>query len=348
VTVGLQLLGRFAVLRYGVPASRRLAAAAACVLAACAALVGVAAPTSATSTATFTTWQWNVAGWEMHHGSTTDGMTTAAAASIINRHADVAVLSELCSQQFDDLAARLRAAGWPEDPTNFSRFQSDLADGCGSGHDFGQALFTRAPTGTAQRVELPADTRGEEHWLLCAALGPTTVLACGTHITIDATRLADGHPANVDELNAALRTVEGYEAAGWTVLAGGDFNAQPEYVRLHPWYAAAAGNGGWGHWRELDDTDTSCAGYGDWTATGTPGAAPMCSGGSTTCTASVTTGCAKIDAEFVRENRVAGPYSEAALGLATSCPTIPGTAAYPAGACSDHRVVVGTATVGFG
>jgi hypothetical protein len=258
------------------------------------------------------------------------------------------VLSEICQQQYDDLVARLRAAGWAQDPTDFAVFQSDLVDGCGPGHDLGQALFTRVPAGEAKRVELPADTRGVEHWLLCAALGSTTVLACGTHITVDRTVLPDGRMADVDQLNAALRTVEGYEAAGWTVLVGGDFNAQPDYSRMHPWYAPGAGNGGWGHWRELDDTDTGCAGYGEWTATGTPGAAPMCSGGSTTCTATVTTGCSKIDAEFVRENRVAGPYSEDALGLATGCPTIAGTAAYPAGACSDHRVLVGTVTVGLG
>jgi hypothetical protein len=347
--VGLQVLGRSAVMRGGLRRStRHLGAAAACVLAACAALVGVAAPTSAASAATFTTWQWNVAGWEMHNGSTTDGMTAAAAASIVDRDADVVVLSEICQQQYDDLVGRLSAAGWPDDPTNFGRFQSDLSDGCGSGDDFGQAVFTKAAAGGTVRALLPADTRAEDHWLLCVQLGATTALGCGLHITIDTTVMPDGHHADVDQLDAALRTVEGYEQSGWTVLVGGDFNAQPDYARMHSWYAAAAGNGGWGFWRELDDTDSRCNGYGEWTATGTPGAAPMCSGGSTTCTATVTTGCAKIDGEFVRENRIAGPYSEDALDLATSCPTIPGTAAYPAGSCSDHRVVVGTATVGLG
>jgi hypothetical protein len=170
------------------------------------------------------------------------------------------VQSELCRQQYDSLVTRLRAAGWPEDGSNFARWQTDLASGCG-GAGFGQAVFTRNPAGGARRTLLPEDNRAESHYLLCVPINGTNVVGCGTHITIDSTLDAAGVPANTDQLAAALATVDGYTAQGSTVTVGGDFNAQPQYGRIAAWHA---------DWTELDDTDARCTGYGEWTATGTP------------------------------------------------------------------------------
>ena len=326
---------------------RRASALVVAVLLAAAAIVVRAGAAAAASTTRLTTWQWNVAGWQMHRGSITDGMTAAAAASIVNRRADVVVFTELCLQQYNNIIARLRAAAWPNDSSNFARFQTGLAGTC-NGQDFGQAIFTRRAPRGAIRTLLPDDPRTEDQYLLCVPLTGLAVRACGVHITTDARLLPDGTPANTAQLKAALRAVESYDAQGWTVLIGGDFNAQPDYGRIHPWYSPAAGNGGTGHYRELDDTDSRCRGYGTWTATGLPGASPMCSGGSTTCTASVATGCAKVDLEFVRENHIAGAYFGDVLAIPMSCPTIRGTPAYPAGSCSDHRVYVASATVSYG
>jgi hypothetical protein len=80
-------------------------------------------------------------------------------------------------------------------------------------------------------------------------------------------------------------------------------------------------------------------GYGEWTATGTPGATPPCS---------TTQPQAKIDLMFVRENRLAGSYSGDSLSISTACSGIAATANYPAGSCSDHRVIIGTVTVSVG
>jgi hypothetical protein len=313
----------------------RFRAVAVLLVAAVAATWLATTPAAAAGTRTLDTWQWNVAGWTMHHASAGDGMTAAAAASIVAHDPDIAVFSELCRQQYDSLVTRLRAAGWPEDGSNFARWQTDLASGCG-GAGFGQAVFTRNPAGGARRTLLPEDNRAESHYLLCVPINGTNVVGCGTHITIDSTLDAAGVPANTDQLAAALATVDGYTAQGSTVTVGGDFNAQPQYGRIAAWHA---------DWTELDDTDARCTGYGEWTATGTPGAAPPCAGGSTTCTTAVSTGCGKIDLQWIRTDRIAGPYSGDAAGLGTTCPTIAATAAYPAGSCSDHRIVVGTVTV---
>jgi hypothetical protein len=181
--------------------------------------------------------------------------------------------------------------------------------------------------------------RRSHQFLLCAPLSGSTARASVTHITIANTPTADGTPVNTAQIRAALNAVEARNAAGDTVLTLGDFNAQPNYGRIANWYAL---------YRELDDTDTRCAGYGEWTATGTSGAPPACSGGTTTCTTTVTAGCSKIDLAFVRKDRLAGAYSADALAIPTTGTGVAATSDYPAGSCSDHRVVVGTVPVRFG
>jgi endonuclease/exonuclease/phosphatase family metal-dependent hydrolase len=135
-----------------------------------------------------------------------------------------------------------------------------------------------------------------------------------------------------------LDSLEGHAATEETVLLAGDLNAQPHYGRLDGWYdrslTAPANDGNTGFYRELDDADPRCPGYGEATALGPSGDLPPCGGG------------AKVDHVFVRSDRIAGPYSADALAIPHQCdgvPESPGVRA--AGACSDHHVLLGTVTV---
>jgi endonuclease/exonuclease/phosphatase family metal-dependent hydrolase len=296
-------------------------------------------------------WQWNVAGESMHHGSVSDGLVGTAVSSIVGSGADVAVVNELCAQQFRALQAGLAAAGWPQDAGDFAAFQAtspSVPTACGE-EDFGIALFSAAPLGPVDQVTLPADGSGADRGLLCAPLWALPALRfCTTHITTSSAPGPDGRPANVAQLGAVLERLDAYHAAGSTVLIAGDFNAQPDYHRLDDWYAGSvdgpANGGNTGTHRELDDADPAhCPGYGDWTATGPAGSTPPCSRGSATCQPGDAAGCAKIDLAFVREDDLAGPYSADAAAIPTTCPGVPEKpGVYEAGSCSDHRALLGT------
>jgi hypothetical protein len=109
----------------------------------------------------------------------------------------------------------------------------------------------------------------------------------------------NGRPHNVNQLKAVHSRLETYAAARDTVLTAGDFNAQPNYGRLNGWYSRSvdvpANRNNTGSYRELDDDDSArCRGFGEWTAAGPAGAVPPCAGAGATCTASTSTGCAKI------------------------------------------------------
>ncbi|MCX2182852.1 endonuclease/exonuclease/phosphatase family protein [Streptomyces sp. SKN60] len=276
---------------------------------------------------TYTVWQWNVAGNTIHHGSTTDGLVTQAAASVVNRSADFAAFNELCQGQYSALVDELRAKGWPQDAQNFARFEPSRAAGnaavCG-GEAFGNALFSKRPLGAAARFALPDDGTAEKRNLLCAPLTDGTATRfCTTHITTS-------QDFNVAQLEFVRQKLEEYAGAGETALIAGDFNAQPHYGRLNSYYAPSLdtpnNSNNTGRYRELDDNDADhCLGYGEWTADGTPGATPPCGG------------YAKIDHIFVRESALAGPYSADSLAISTACTGV--------AACSDHRILVGTVTV---
>ena len=301
---------------------------------------------------TLTVWHWNVAGNAMHGGSTTDGMVDAALASIVASDADLVSLNELCRQQYEALVEGLRAAGWPEDPADFARFEATVSDGPGScgGQGFGLALMSRRPLGVAQRTVLPADGH-QPRALLCAGLeGRSRIDFCTTHIGIvGEPDPVSGVPRNVAQLDAVLAELGVRHAAGRTVLLAGDLNAQPQYRRLDGWYAPSAdtpanGNNR-GAYRDLDDADpANCPGYGEWTAYGPAGAEPPCRDGATTCPASAGGSCAKIDHVIVREDRIAGPYAGDALDAPATCAT-EATSRTPAGLCSDHRILRGTVNV---
>jgi endonuclease/exonuclease/phosphatase family metal-dependent hydrolase len=241
-------------------------------LAVAATAVGLAWPAQATVTATYTAWTWNVAGWAMHRGSATDGLVPTISRSIQDRGANLVALNELCRDQYRAVLESLRAAGWPDDPTNFARFEPQDATACG-GQAFGVAIFSRAPLGAANRYTLPSDGSPEGRRLLCAPLTSRAHLRfCTSHITPE-TGVVDGRKVNETQLNEVRRRLESFDAAGDTVLVAGDLNAQPHDGRLDTWYSSAVATvhnaSNTGDYRELDDTDPGCAGYGETT---TPGA----------------------------------------------------------------------------
>jgi len=283
-------------------------------------------------------WQWNVAGDTLHHGSVSDGLISAAVASIVRSGSQVATVNELCRQQFEALQAGLVAAGWPQNADDFAAFQPTVrgVSSVCQGQDFGNALFSIAMLGTVDRVTLPSDGSGEQRGLLCAALQDLPAMRfCTTHITPSGAPSVDGVPANVRQLEAVRHRLDRYHRAGDTVVIAGDFNAQPDYARLDDWYAPAVHGPANGHntgaYRELDDTDgRNCPGYGEWTATGPPGAAPPCGNGG------------KIDMIFVREDAIAGSYRADALKIPTTCHGVPAKpSVYAAGSCSAHRILAG-------
>ena len=277
-------------------------------------------------TRTVNVWQWNVAGWKLHHGSTTDGLIAAAVSSIRNRDADFVAFNELCHRQYTAIITALRGAGWPTDPSNFARFSAGTDTGCG-GDSFGNAIFSRAPLGSADRVVLPSDGKPEQRSLLCAPLRDVAgVRLCTTHIT-PSNEVIDGKKINETQLATVRARLDHYDSAGDAVIIAGDFNAQPNYGRLNDWYSPSVDGpnnpNNSGRYRELDDADPAhCLGYGENTAADGPGG--PCGSGK------------KIDLIFVPENRIHGGYSGDSLSISQAC----------GGACSDHRIVIGTVTVG--
>ncbi|WP_234359151.1 endonuclease/exonuclease/phosphatase family protein [Plantactinospora sp. BC1] len=306
---------------------RGLATFAAAVLAMVPAVVlSAAAPASAGEVnASYNVWTWNVAGWKMHRGATGNGLITVLANSIRNRKADFAALNELCWSQYKAVQSNLRASGWPAAVENFSRFQEHNSTHC-NGEPFGLAIFSRQPMGPADRFPLAPDGSSERRQLLCAPLEARPHLRfCTTHIT-PSNDVIGGLKINERQLGEVLTVVENYHAAGDTVIIAGDFNAQPDYGRMNPWYSrnldVPLNGGNRGDYRELDDTHADSPGYGETTVADGDTSGPDGQG-------------KKIDMIFVREDRIVGAYTGDSLSISTAC----------GGACSDHRILIGTVTV---
>ncbi|MEV4020948.1 endonuclease/exonuclease/phosphatase family protein [Nonomuraea angiospora] len=286
---------------------------------------------------TYNVWQWNVSGWKMNRASTTNGMVDAAAASILNRNSDFAAFNELCWSQYKALQDKLVQNGWVSADTSFARFAA-IRNGeepredpaCGY-EQFGIAIFSRQDLGTAKKYDLPKDTNGGVHKLLCAPLAARPHMRfCTTHITSEETTIG-GSPINERQLDAVQGHLQDLYNDGDTVIIAGDFNARPHLPRLNDWYSPTVNgpnNGNnTGVYRELDDLDPRCPGVGEPTVLDTIPVEEPCNQRP------------KIDLIFVRESSIAGPYSGDALGEGT------GGTGCGGGPCSDHRVTIGTVPV---
>lgn len=273
--------------------------------------------------ATYRVWTWNVAGQKMNKGKTTTGMTSAAVSSILARKVDLVSFNELCKNQYNDVQSQLKKAGWNAS-ASFSHFAASRTDNstCG-GNDYGNAIFSKNGLGKAEVLKLAEDGSKERRNLLCATIADSTDTFCTTHITIQTTKV-NGKPANIAQLGEVKDKLEQYYKNGRRVIIAGDFNAQPNYGRLNNWYAPSvatpANPNNSGAYREIDDLDARCLGYGEKTQ-GANNNSP-CKIGS------------KIDFIFFRENLVSR-YSGDTLTIANGC---------TGGACSDHRILYGSVT----
>lgn len=285
----------------------------------------VATTANTTVERTYNTWVWNVAGWTVNDSSTTNGLITVITDSIINRDADFAALNEVCWGQYQAVIQRLRVLGWPEDDSNFARFETSHSTACDGGA-FGNAIFSKAPLGDELRYTLSSDGSSEDRTLLCAPLLTMQKMAfCTTHIT-PSNAIIDGKNINERQLDEVHGLMETFDGLGMTVILAGDLNNEANAARLNKWYSSSVNtphnSANYGSYRELDDTDTRCVGYGE-TTFGNDDEGPCGLG-------------RKIDFIFVRENRLAGSYDGDSLSISTACSDSP---------CSDHRIVIGTAMV---
>lgn len=287
----------------------------------------------AETTATYRMMIWNVGGWKWNDNSTTNGMPKAVANAAVSTGADVIGINELCFDQMHAIQAELKAKNWPQDPANFSRFEATNQGGDGScdGEAGGIALFSRFALGNASRFTLPDDGRMEQRKLICAPpANQPKVKFCTTHITHLNTGDNGVVGINSIQLQYVLDRVEEFEAAGHTVIIGGDFNAQPNYGRMDRWYSSTLNHANnpnnRGRWRELDDTTTHCPGYGETTSPAGNTEGPCGTG-------------KKLDLIFVRDDKYRGAYDADSVAIPTCADSRP---------CSDHRMVYGVVTVGIG
>ncbi|GAA3513677.1 hypothetical protein GCM10022220_61380 [Actinocatenispora rupis] len=284
---------------------------------------------AASTTVSYRIWHWNIAGHAYHLGSTTDGIIEAMRGSISYRDPDFVSVNEMCHSQYDAMIDQLQNMGWPQDPLNFARFEPMLPAGdptiC-AGTAYGIALFSRFPLGTTDRYTLPSDGQPKARKLLCAAVKATPqVRFCTTHITT----VQSYQQSQLDYVRGVL---DGYRAAGGTVLIAGDFNVQPHETPLDPWYVPAVdtvnnGNNS-GAYHELDDQDPICPGWGEETTENDVG------GGA----------CGqarKVDMVFTGADRLIS-YWEDPQPIGSIC------GAHRDLPCSDHRIVDADATVTVG
>ncbi|MFH9955101.1 endonuclease/exonuclease/phosphatase family protein [Streptomyces roseolus] len=310
---------------------------------------------------TYTAWTWNISGHKMNHGRTDSGLIEEAVGSI--RRAENAVdfvsFNEICYSQYR--AVRAQLASWNPDNPSFARFQEAIpagskgADGrriCG-GESFGKALFSRHRLGDAEYRTFAQESglyyRSDDgvrrplmNGLLCAPLVDRPAMRfCSVHIGPISTRKKPYGHHQLVELDGIL---DGFADAGLTYMIAGDFNANPDYDRLNRLYAPEvpepSGSRGrapnYDEDRELDDTDSSCPGYGEETSAEPQAGLP--------CGLSRP----KIDMIFVRGDRLASPDYSADAKAIPSCTEIDEAGALKPGnsePCSDHRVLIGRATL---
>lgn len=289
-----------------------------------------AGPAPAAATATYKVWHWNISGHE--HGGTAGQITNTVLGSLSFRNPDFISVNEVCPQQYKAILEGLKAAGWPESQTNFARFEpmphatNDLCVSQGGGADtdpYGVAVFSRfAPNGT-DRITLPYDGVRARKLLCVSVPKPGDPRFCTTHIATNNTKGAQ---------LAAVRN----QLVDWstdkpgnpadTVIAAGDYNTQPNDPLLDSWYAPSVTGANnpapnTGIFRELDDQDPSCPGYGEQTTEGSLG---------NTCGKP-----AKVDSIYAVESRLISYDADSHPISQTAC----------GGPCSNHRIVDGTLTI---
>lgn len=287
----------------------------------------VRAATAPTLPASLTVMQWNVAGATIHNGSTSDGMTKQVVSIAMSRGAHIVALNELCFNQYKSIQKQFQDKHFTT-ASSFSRFSAsyDTWGRC-QGGAFGNAIFSKYEISGSTTVMLEQSAQEtEKRNLLCASLANSVYMACVTHITTK-TDLKNGVAVTVSQLRQVLAFAESYQASRHVIVAG-DFNAQPNYGRMNMWYSKALNTtlnkDNYGYYREADDTDSRCPGYGEHTIAKSENTITCGSSGKRS----------KIDFIFFRENHVKTYHADVA-----DAPKCSGGAL-----CSDHRYLIGKVT----
>lgn len=268
-------------------------------------------PPAMTEEATYRVLHWNIAGGKENDCQTAQ-ITAAVVAYVRDLDVDLVGLNEVCPAQYDAIRDALRQEWAKGSGATFSAYVGDATP-----RVVGKAIFSRFNIADVTTEKVGQDEFGDRN-LLCARL------AASPHLRLCSTHLTPGDATARAQLQRVLVRLEGWwNDFGDTVILTGDLNLHPDDVGLNAVYAPGANDpannpNNTGSYRELDDADPAhCPGYGEGTVPGTGGA---CQQGG------------KIDFIFARANRIVnGEYSADSLTVPQTC----------AGACSDHRAVVG-------
>lgn len=185
----------------------------------------------------------------------------------------------------------------------------------------GNAIFSRRNLRAVNRIKVGEDHTGYRY-LLCGLQEGRRVRFCSAH-------LSPADPRARRQLGRVLTRMERWwSEKGDTVILSGDLNLNADDEGLDALYAPGASSpnnpNNTGKYREWDDKDPVCKGYGERTLPWTTGG--PCGKGR------------KIDFVFARRNRIVnGNYSADTLNIPSDC----------GGVCSDHRAIRGRAKLKF-
>ncbi len=228
---------------------------------------------------------------------------------------DFISLNEVCPAQYQAIREALRRRWGKDRDARFSAFVR------GGGSRVGNAIFSRRNLRRVNRIKVGEDQYGYRY-VICGLQEGRRVRLCSAHLT-------PGDAKARKQMTRVLKRLEGFWSdKGDTVILAGDLNLTADDHGLNKVYAPGASTrnnpNNHGKYREWDDKDAVCKGYGErslpWT-TGGP-----CGKGR------------KIDFVFARRNRIVDhQYGANTLDIASDC----------TGVCSDHRAIRGHAKLKF-
>lgn len=280
------------------------------------ALYGALAAAPVQRSKVFRVLNWNIAGGK-ENACRPDLIRRAVVRMVKNTNGavDFISLNEVCPEQYQAIREALRKRWGKKRADTFSAFVR------GGGSRVGNAIFSRRNLRAVNRIKVGEDRYGYRY-LICGLQQGRRVRVCSAHLT-------PADPKARVQLDRVMNRLERWwSEKGDTVILAGDLNLTADDPGLNKVYAPGSSTpnnpNNRGKYREWDDKDPVCKGYGErslpW-ATGGP-----CGKGR------------KIDFVFARRNRIVnGEYNADTLNIPNDC----------TGKCSDHRAIRGRAHLKF-
>jgi endonuclease/exonuclease/phosphatase family metal-dependent hydrolase len=189
-----------------------------------------------------TFFQFNMCGHSCNDGNL--NVSNDVINSVNNRNPQpfVVTLNEVCRNQYNNIYFTLAPY--------YGRFETTVANGCGSGNDYGIAILLRTSNFSTVGVwNLPNPGGNELRKLVCLSTSATgggtqPLVACVTHI--------DNHDANIAQQITFVANTTRPLWSGNHVMVGGDFNVGPSDSRLNPMYGPSYSPAGTGIFNEAD------------------------------------------------------------------------------------------------